>query len=236
MQNQGIQKDENGEDFEIVYCRENDEIICYKFKKNQKLNRNFIVIFIVLLISCNSYKNKLIKGSDLNNARENIVTDFIHTYNTPKKYLKKRNGKPFDVFWIFERETNNSVLLFKVSPVKDGYISQRVEDKLGKVPESYFPNNFIVKENMLFVWKDTITPLSKNVLNILNEFNLLDSTDIKKELNTLPENFQDTRMVSFDDELKGVNYFVCPNNILKYKKVVTNKAFGYYKLPNLNCD
>jgi hypothetical protein len=137
---------------------------------------------------------------------------------------------------VTERKIYDGIKPFSIIPETDGYVAQRIGDKLGEVPESYFPNNFIVKENMLFIWKDTITPLTKNVLNILNEFEILDSTDIKRELKLLPENFEDTRLVGFDDGLEGVNYFVCANNILKYKKVVSNLAFGYFKLPKLNCN
>ena len=39
-----------------------------------------------------------------------------------------------------------------------------------------------------------------------------------------------------DDSKKGIDYFICKNNFLKYKKVTTNNAFDYSDIPNVNCN
>ena len=68
----------------------------------KKLNKAVVMITaIILLISCANYKNELFKGSaNDEKVRSNIIVDFINTYRTPSNYLKKREGKSFDVFWI----------------------------------------------------------------------------------------------------------------------------------------
>lgn len=203
---------------------------------NKNFKKGFLVIIFGVVISCVNFKNNLFTGSgDINQARKNVIIDFANTYSTPKRYLRERNGRPFDVFWVFKKESKNNIAIFSVSPETDGHIPLSIKDSLGKVPVSYFPNNFKVKKGKLFVWKDSITPLRKNILSVMENFNVLDSTDIKRELGTLPEDFEDTRVVRIDHKLKSAHYFVCKKNIKHYKKVITNKAIGYYDPPKLNC-
>ncbi|AGC76980.1 hypothetical protein DDD_1853 [Nonlabens dokdonensis DSW-6] len=47
----------------------------------------------------------MIRGKgNLDQARLNSMIDFAYKYKTPKKYLKERGGKPFNVFWVFEKK------------------------------------------------------------------------------------------------------------------------------------
>ncbi len=196
------------------------------------------IIFSTIIISCVSYNSQLAKGEGgIEQARKNIIIDFVNTYQTPRSYLKERNGASFNVFWAVKKEVlDEDVYGFAISPENNGYITLGVNDSLGKVPNSYFPNKFEVRKGKLFVWKDSITPLRKDILSVMDRFKVLDSISVKKELGLLPEDFEDTRMVTIDDGLKGVHYYVCKGDIGKYKKVVTNRAFGYYDPPNLRCN
>lgn len=204
-------------------------------KKN--INKIVIILFSIMLYSCSSYKDQIFKGrSGIEKARMNIITDFVNTYKTPRRYLKEREGKPFNVFWIFKEEITKDFYVFSISPEIDENVTLSIKDTLGKIPYSYFPNNFKIKNEKLFIWKDSITPLGKNILNAIHRFNVLDSVDIKRELDILPDSFEDTRVVTIDHKLKSAHYYVCKDNIDKYKKKVTNKAFGYYDLPKLKCN
>jgi len=196
-----------------------------------------VLLFGFTLYNCVSYKNQLFEGKGgIEQARINIITDFANTYKTPRSYLKEREGKPFDVFWVTKNKINGNAYVFSVLPDSQGYIPLKIEDSLGKVPNSYFPNRYEVEKGKLFLWKDSITPLRRNILNVMNKYGILDSTDIKRELGLLPDDFEDTRMVIIDDGLKGVDYYICKNHIEKYKKIVTNKAVGYYTPPKLKCN
>lgn len=191
------------------------------------------IICFVCVLSCVSYKNELIKGAGSEEqARENIITDFANTYKTPRKYLKERQGKPFNVFWVFKKETKNNQWGFSISPETSGYVPLGINDRLGSVPKSYFPNNYEINKGKLFIWNDSVTPLKNDILNVLNDFGVLDSTDVKRELGLLPTDFKDERIVTIDHELKSTHYYVYKRNIGKYKKIVTNKAFGSYNSPN----
>lgn len=76
----------------------------------------------------------------------------------------------------------------------------------------------------------------KDVLNVLKDFGVLDSTDVKRELGLLPDGFEDERVVTIDHEFKSTHYYVCKRNMEKYKKVVTNKAFDSYEPSKLKCN
>lgn len=196
-----------------------------------------VLLFGFALYNCSSYKNQLFKGEGgIEQARMNAITDFVNTYKTPRNYLKERGGKSFDVFWIFEKEITKKVYVLGVSPEIDENITLSIEDSLGKVPKSYFPNKFEVQEGKLFLWKDNTTPLRKDILDVVDKFGVLDSIDIKRELGLLPDDYEDTRVVTIDHGLRSVHYYICKDNIANYKKVTTNKAFGYYDPPKLKCD
>lgn len=206
-------------------------------KKSFNTILSVLVITIILLSSCVTYKNKLYIGAgDIEQARMNVIVDFVHTYKTPKRYLKERQGEPFNVFsFIIEKSLDKSIYLFSILP-NNKNISMIIDDKVGEIPRSYFPNRYIVVEGKLFLWNDGKTSLQKDVLEIMSDFGVLDSTDVKKELGLLPVDFEDTRMIIIDDRLEAYNYFICKNNISNYKKVVTWKAYSYYKHPKLKCD
>lgn len=197
----------------------------------------YVLLFTSTLYGCvSSYKSQLFAGEGgIEQARMNAITDFANTYKTPRSYLKERGGKPFEVFWVLEKKITPNVYVFGVSPEIDGNITLSIKDSLGKVPNSFFPNNFEVKEERLFLWKDSTKPLRKDVLEVVDKFGVLDSVDVKRELGMLPIDFEDTRVVTIDHSLKSVHYYICKNDIAKYKKVVTNKAIGFYEPPNLRC-
>ena len=114
-------------------------------------------------------------------------------------------------------------------------IAISIEDELGKIPRSYFPNRYIEKEDKLFLWNDSSSPLQSDVLDAMNKFGVLDSTDVKMELGLLPNDFEDTRMITIDDRLVSYKYFVCRSDVSKFKRIVTYKASVNYKIPKIKC-
>lgn len=202
-----------------------------------KRNFNTILLIFFVFFGCKTYDKSLLYsglgGVEL--ARKNVIIDFINTYRTPNYYLKKRDYKPFNVFsFVRSRILNENLYLLSVLP-NDESIAVSIEDKIGKIPRKYFPNNYFEKEGKLFLWNDGSTPLRKDVLDVMSNYGVLDSTDVKIELGLLPDDFDDTRMIKIDDRLESYNYFICRNDISMFKKVLTHKAFGYYKRPKINC-
>lgn len=203
--------------------------------KNDFKNIILTIMLIVMLCKCSSYKRTFYAGDGgIERGRMNAITDFVFTYKTPRYYLKERKGKPFNVFWISNQVHDQYI--FAIFPYSQGYLSLKVQDSLGKVPVSNFPNNYIIKGEKLFLWKDSLTPLNKEILNVIKKYGILDSTDVKKKLGVLSDDFEDTRMVIIDHRDKGGwHYYVCKKNIEKFKKVKTNIAIGYYQPPILTC-
>ncbi|MDR0227858.1 MAG: hypothetical protein LBI72_02175 [Flavobacteriaceae bacterium] len=202
-------------------------------------NKIVVLSITLLLFNCNSYNSVPYDGYiNINDVRSYVINDFINSinYKTPKYYLDKRKGKTFDVFWITDTNLKEeNIYAFAVFPENNGYLSLSIEDSLGKVPKSNFPNNYIQKGEILFIWHDSITPLNQNVINVLNNYHILDSVNVKIALGLLPFDYEDDRFVLMDSELKSIHYYICQNNVKKCKKVITNKALGYYKRPNINC-
>ncbi|UUV21791.1 hypothetical protein [Paenimyroides aestuarii] len=195
------------------------------------------MILGIVLYSCSSYKKELYRGNGtIEKAKVNAIIEFSSTYKTPNYYLKKNKGKIFNVFWVYNGEHIDKYI-FSIFPESQGYISLGIEDNLGDVPISYFPNRYRIEKGNLFLWKDNTTPLNKEILSVMEEYGILDSIDIKVQLGLLPTNYEDTRMVVFDNRYKGgCHYYICKNNINIYKKVKTNIPFGYYKPPKLKCE
>ena len=196
----------------------------------------FVGIFI---ISCATYKKDLYHGNGtLEQARMNAIIDFAATYKTPQYFLKERKGKPFDVFWAVEyekaKDTMPETYIFSLYPDRQGHISLRAKDIIGKTTD-WFPTKYKEINGKLFLWHDSLVPLSKKVIEIIHSYGVLDSTDVKMDLGMLPDDFEDTRMVRMDDGLKGVDYYFCKDDISKYKKVKTSIATGYYTPPKLDC-
>lgn len=205
-------------------------------KRSFKIILPILVFTIIFFNNCASYKNKLHVGTgDIEQARMNVIIDFVYTYKTPKRYLKEE-GRSFNVFsFVREKYLDDGIYLFSILPNNES-ISLRIEDKVGEVPRGYFPNRYIVADQKLFLWNDGETPLQEGLLETMNKFGVLDSIDVKMELGLLPDDFVDTRMIKIDDRLESYNYFICKSDISKFKKVVTFKAFGNYKLPKLDCN
>lgn len=200
------------------------------------INQVILIFSFFLFASCVGYKKQLTKKIiDVEQARMIAIIDFANTYQTQEYYLEKRGGKPFDIFRIDDEIKSGDIVVILITPAINGILPISLSNLIGKVPENNFPNRYKIIEDKLFVWKDSLTPLNKEILDVLNTYNILDSTDIKRELGLLPDDFEDTRMVITDRRLKGVDYYICKNNVDKYKKVLTNIAYGYYEPPNLNC-
>lgn len=82
------------------------------------------------------------------------------------------------------------------------------------------PTRYAIRDNKLFYWKDDNYPVSEEMINVLRKYGLL----------TMDDSFLDFYE---DDSRKGADYYFCKNNPSKYKRVVTNIAFGYYEPPIL---
>jgi hypothetical protein len=100
-------------------------------------------------------------------------------------------------------------------------------DKIGD--KTSLPSRYTEKEGKLFYWDDSTKVLTKEVVNVLSKYNVMDSVNIEGVVE-LP------RFDSANHYKKGVHYYICKNDLTKYKKVTTSIGMGYYDAPSLNCN
>ena len=92
------------------------------------------------------------------------------------------------------------------------YYSEETKNKL--------PTRYVIKDGKLFYWWDKKCAVTEEIIEVLWRYNMLQTYSI------IP-NF------SIDESQKGAHYYFCKNDLSKYKRVVTNIGFGYYKPPKL---
>lgn len=182
--------------------------------------KNLLIIIALFIMSCSSWKNRLQEEvGDKNTAIHNVIADFSH-----KSSLYRKNK----VFSISIQEINEEKIVIGILPTRDKFLPMP-EDTIGN-NRGYIPTNFAEKDDKLFYWTDSTRILTKEVINILSKFDLIDSINVQGFV-AIPEG-----AMIIDDKQKGVDYYICRNNLKIYKKVVTNIGYGYYKPPNLNCN
>lgn len=174
-----------------------------------------IILFILFLSSCSAWKASLVSSGDQNDAVRNAITDFLHT---------EKLSKQDSVFSVSIDTVNSEILGIGILGYEDKLILHP-DNKIGASDPS-FPTKYIEKENRLFYWYDPTSSITNDLMSVLLRYNKIDSSYVKGNYEL---------SVRFDDSKRGVDYYFCKNNLVKYKKVVTSIAMGYYDPPKLKC-
>jgi hypothetical protein len=92
--------------------------------------------------------------------------------------------------------------------------------------QTVIPSRCIELNGKLFYWRDKHYPLTNNTIKILDKYHCLRRGG-----------HSDTELDNFklDDAMKAANYYFCRNNLSIYKRVISNKAIGYYDPPDITC-
>ena len=175
----------------------------------------FFILIIVLFSSCSSWKTKLRTTNEQNEAVYIAVQDFLHT----SKLCKQDT-----VFSVYIKSLNDQILGISIIGTSDK-LYPTLENKIG-TNEKYFPTRFFEENNKLFIWYDSTYYLTDELVNKLSKYNRIDSINVNGIIELRG---------SIDDSKKGVDYYICKNNILRYKKVTTRTAMGWYKPPKVIC-
>lgn len=190
-----------------------------------------ICFAVLLLLGCSSLKNSMIKTGE--NIKEvaiyNAILDFSKKcslfqkdsvfsvsfkdslYSLVLKQIDERNFR-----WVrdrfYEGVVTVSILAF---PEYQFYYSEETKGKL--------PSRYVIKAGKLFYWSDHNYTVTEEMLAVLWKYNLLQEDFLIPEFST-------------NDSQKGADYYFCKNDLSKYKRVITNKAIGYYDPPKLKCN
>jgi len=204
------------------------------------MNRKYISLLIVTAIvglTCCTPKLKtgLVQFDNRYDAVKNAIIDFS---SKPKLYRKSLvfQVTPLDTLhknilrvlddgtseWV-SGEAYEGIIAVGIS-ANDNKFLVSSKDSIGS--KTGLPSRFIERDGKLFFWFDREFSMTQETLSILKKYNLLvDDEDGKIfELDYIT-----------DDAQKGVTFYFCRNDLTKYKKVITNRAMGFYEPPKLNC-
>src|SRR5258706_9418667 len=176
-----------------------------------------IIFSAILLGGCSpSWKNLLVSEGNQEAAIQNAVYDFLNSVKKEKKD---------SVFYAYAKNINNDILGVNIYGTKDKVLIS-TEDS---VTFSYrgLPTGYLEKNGKLFYWHETgkIATVTEELIVTLKRYNLLDTAVINVYI--------PARTISHGK--KGVDYYFCKRNLLRYKRVRTVMAMGYYLPPKLNC-
>lgn len=133
------------------------------------------------------------------------------------------------VFSVNIYTDNNELLVLGISRMHENKIYPSSKDKIG-MSSLKFPSHYIERDNKLVYWcmNDSAQTVTEEIVNILSKYNQIDSAFVNEE-KAYPE-------FVIDESIKGADYYFCKNNLAIFKRVITNKAIGWYNPPKLKCD
>lgn len=175
----------------------------------------FIIVFILLLGSCSSWKTVLVSEGTRNDAIKNAIYDFL---NTGKK------NKKDSVFYVYTENISQEILGVNILGTYDKVLIS-TEDSI-TFSYSGLPTEYFEKEDKLFYWHDSTKAVTDDLISTFMKYDLIDTMIVNVYIP--PRHI--------DHSKKGVDYYFCESNLLKYKKVRTRDAMGYYDPPKLNCN
>lgn len=168
----------------------------------------YLVILSFLPLACIGQTKGLVSKGDYTDAINNAVTDFYKTSQLIKK----------DTFFSVSYKTLNADII-EVNIIGNPNKFYIDGDKpLNRLPTSYIENN-----GKIFYWYDNnqnSSNVNPNIIDKLAEYKLI-------EYNA------ETIEYSRDDNKKGISYYFCKNNLIKYKKVKSNTSQD--TIPKISC-
>lgn len=176
----------------------------------------FILLFYMVFSGCVTFRDKLVATGSTNEMIANSIVDFTHCSS------------------IIKHDSVFSVSVYQ-SSAKHGRVVRvgrhnfpllwTDENIIGQKGGS-LPTRFIVRNGLLFYWKDEDFPLTTEAIEQYKKYNIL---RIFRPDDVLPD-------FETDDAAKAVHYYFCKNDLRKYKRIISNIGVGYYDPPKLNCE
>ncbi len=169
-----------------------------------------IALILISLISCHSYKKQMFAHGGKDEARINVMRDFINRYNKAKKQ------KAFEI-WE-EYENNDSLFVFCIRIHKNHHKFKQFDFPEGEHTTA-FPSRYYIMDDVLFYWSDTTRAVSREVFNVMKKY---DAVEITNDI-IVPE----------PDYKNSYWYLICKNNLKKYK-VIKKIWIKENEFPQLN--
>ena len=176
-------------------------------------------LFIMTLMSgsCGIWKSNLYKEGGHEQSIENAIYDFANT----TMFFKKDS-----VFSISFNAAQDSILTVSILGATNKLYPTPNNNLGSSIP--YFPTRYKEFENKLFVWYDSNYVVTKEIFQILDRYNHIDTVNLHGIVR-IPDS-------TIEDSKQGVDYYFCKCDLSRYKKVKISIAVGYYEPPTLSCE
>ena len=185
-----------------------------------KASNSILIIFILLICSCSPWKQLLVSKGGTNEAVKNAITDFMNTC-----YLRNDDS----IFSISIYIDNKDILGVSIFGQDKDKLFPGSNDKIGSYSKG-IPNKYMIVDGKLFYWWSDTLPhiITREMVDVLQKYNHIDSMNV--------DSFVAIPASGISEKKKACHYYFCKNNLKNYKKIVTNRAMGWYKQPELECD
>lgn len=183
----------------------------------KNLKYKLLAILINLFLYCSAIEKEVSVCNLHDEAIKIAVNDFLENCS-----LQKTDS----VFAVNIYIDNDDILGLSISAVHENKIYPSSKDKIGK-QTNIFPSHYIEQNNKLIYWGDSTHILSEEIVRVLAKYNRIDSTFVNEE-KAYPE-------FVINEKIKGAHYYFCKNDLSQFKRVITNKAMGWYDVPKLKC-
>lgn len=186
------------------------------------------LLALLLMISCSSLKESMMKTGE--SLQEIAIHNAIGDFSTRCSLFKKDS-----VFHVSFKDTIYSAVLKQIDEnyfwTKGSFYAGIVAVSIMESDYQFYysvktdplPTRYIIKDGKLFYWWDKDYPVTEEIIAILRRYDRLQNEIIIPDSN-------------LDDSQKGATYFFCRNDLSIYKRIITNKAIGGYKVPTLKCE
>ena len=177
---------------------------------------------LLLIFSCKSVnKLSLFQTGGIQEIMSNLIIDFSETVNTEK-------GK---VYEFYMRNDTENISVFGVDDNPKVYMD--TINYIGK-KSRYFPTKYKEINDRLYIWNDSTVAISKDFIQKLNEYKVVDSTiyRIQKGESSIDE----WPTITTKESKKSYIYFVCKKDISKYVKKYTAKIKSNEDYTFISCN
>jgi len=175
-----------------------------------------IAVYSIVFEGCSLPKNGIKQFEEKNDAIQIAIKDFSATCKLYKR------GTVFSVA-VYSLKDYKDLIVVRIGKNRRKLLlkSDVVVGSKTKLPSRYFE-----KDGRLFFWWDNDYALSQEALAVFQKYDLLEKEN---------DHEGGTLLIDTDDSQKAAHYYLCKDNFVKYKRVITNIGIGYYTPPNPKC-
>ena len=175
----------------------------------------YLLIAMLLISACAPWKKALYSKGSMEEAIHNSIMDFTKCklYKRDKAFsIKFLDGDPYIV--TISGMLDNTLLAYPT-----GYIDRS-------------PTECLVVDGKLFFWNNPQVERSSQCVEMLNDYGLIDSSYVRGEIrDPLEHPFTLYERAGAEEAA----YYICPDNLRNYKRVISHIAVGWYPQPKLKC-